>query len=544
MTNIDTRVQRALDALASPSARSSWMLCDRHPAEDVAFTFVSADLSTSDVTFDELRERSLRMAEGLRRLGVGPGARVASLMGKTPDLVALMLATWRLDAVYVPLFTAFAPQAISMRLEAAGATVVVADAEQRAKLDPGRDMPAEAPWTIVTGDAAARDADVPLSRVTGAPAAERAGSPGCPSGLVHMFTSGTTGAPKGIVHPLAYVADWEVYLHYAIGLTEDDVFWCGADPGWAYGLYTAVIAPLALGRRSLLVAANFSPELTWDVLSRLAVSNFTAAPTVYRALRACEHPVPRDLRLERLSSAGEPLTPEINEWTRSVLGLAVHDHFGQTELGMVLANHHHPDLAAAIKPRSMGRATPGWKMTVLRADEDRPAGPGVLGRVAVDVAASPLMTFSGYEDADSGGRFTADGRWYLTGDAGHVDEDGDFFFSARDDDVIIMAGYRIGPFDVESVLSEHPDVVETAVIGVPDELRGEVVEAFIVLRDGAAPSDELAEQLQRWVKERYAAHAYPRSVRFVGALPKTPSGKIQRAALRRRRQGELQTARA
>ena len=238
----------------------------------------------------------------------------------------------------------------------------------------------------------------------------------------------------------------------------------------------------------------------------------------------------------RLSSAGEPLTPEVNEWARSALGgLQVHDHFGQTEVGMVLANCHHPALARPLKAGSMGRAIPGWELTVLAEDADVPAGPGVLGRVAVDVPASPFMTFTDYQTAgQADAKFSADGRWYLTGDSSRVDADGDFFFSSRDDDVIIMAGYRIGPFEIESVLSQHPAVAECVVVAAPDEVRGEVIEAHVVPREGSAGTPELAAELQQFVKTRYAAHAYPRTVHFRDALPKTPSGKIQRYLLRDR----------
>ncbi|MFF7640895.1 AMP-binding protein [Streptomyces canus] len=229
-------------------------------------------------------------------------------------------------------------------------------------------------------------------------------------------------------------------------MTGDSSYWCAADPGWAYGLYSAIVAPMAAGIPSLLLSSGFSPETTWRTLVDHQVTDFTAAPTVYRGLRSSTAPVPQRLRLQRASSAGEPLTPEVNEWAGATLGLAVHDHFGQTEVGMPLANPHHRDLARPLKTGSMGRPLPGWSLTVLADDKDEPAGPDVLGRVAVDVAASPLMTFRDYQiPGRSYGKFTPDGRYYLTGDAGRIDADGDFFFSSRDDDVIIMAGYRIGP---------------------------------------------------------------------------------------------------
>jgi acetyl-CoA synthetase len=319
------------------------------------------------------------------------------------------------------------------------------------------------------------------------------------------------------------------------------VFWNGADPGWAYGLYYALIAPLATGRRTLLLNAGFSAQLTWDVLARLGVTNFAAAPTVYRALRSSGVAPPAGLALRCCSSAGEPLTPDVVTWAEQALGVPVRDQYGQTELGMVVINCWHADLQAPIRLGSMGRAMPGFTVAVLAEERDEPAPPGALGRVAVDIAASPLMWFAGYH-GDAGKtaeKFAGGGRWYLTGDAGHADEDGYLFFSSRDDDVIIMAGYRIGPFEIESVLCMHPAVAETAVIGVPDEVRGEVVEAFVVLRPDAHPDHALADELAALVKTRYAAHAYPRRVHFIDELPKTPGGKVQRFLLRERRSAEL-----
>jgi acetyl-CoA synthetase len=518
------------------------LLCDQHPAERPAFTVVDGAGGASTLTYGELAADSHRCARALQELGVGPGDRVATLMGKSTDLVTVILAIWRLGAVYVPLFTAFAPQAIALRLEGSGAHVVVVDPDQRHKLDPGPDMPDDPQRRVVVTGSGAQHGEVSLADLVAAaspepvPAVTTSGD----GPLVHMFTSGTTGKPKGVIHPVSYIAGWQVYLEYGLGVTQDSTYWCAADPGWAYGLYSGIVAPMAAGIPSLLLSGGFSPETTWRTLVDHQVTDFTAAPTVYRGLRSSPVPVPPDLRLERASSAGEPLTPEVNEWAATALGLAVHDHFGQTEVGMPLANHHHPELARALKAGSMGRPLPGWSLTVLADEKDEPAEPGVLGRVAIDVAESPLMTFRDYQiPGQAGAKFTADGRWYLTGDAGRVDADGDFFFSSRDDDVIIMAGYRIGPFEIESVLAQHPAVAECSVIGAPDDVRGEVIEAYVVLRDGIDASPDLAAELQLLVKTRYAAHAYPRTIHFIDALPKTPSGKTQRYQLRNRRRTEL-----
>ncbi|MGD6741908.1 AMP-binding protein [Streptomyces sp. BH106] len=543
MTDVQTTVSGLIDDFAGDSADVAWLLCDRHPGGAVAFTVIGegegqSGPSVRDITYDELRELSERSARALAELGVGPGDRVATLMGKGVDLVAVLVGVWRLGAVYVPLFTAFGPQAIAARLTNSGAKVVVTDAGQRAKLLPGPDMPEQRSWTTVVAGGGAVGGEHDLAALQRSAAS--ASLPSRPQGgtrpLVHMFTSGTTGAPKGVIHPVAHVAVWQSYLEHALHVTADDVYWCAADPGWAYGLYAGIIAPLAAGRRSVLVTGNFQPDTAWTVLTRLGVTNFTAAPTAYRALRASSGP-PADVRLRCASSAGEPLTPEVSEWAQRALGVRVRDHFGQTELGMPLADAWHPDLSGPAKQSSMGRALPGWRLTVLDPVEGTPVGEGVQGRIAVDVAHSPLMTFTGYQGAgDAAEKFTPDRAHYLTGDLGRVDGDGDFFFASRDDDVILMAGYRIGPFDIESVLLQHPQVAECAAIGVPDEARGEVLEVYVVPRSGTtANTTGFAEELQQWVKQRYAAHAYPRAVHFTDALPKTPSGKIQRNVLRRQR---------
>ncbi|MGO4617077.1 AMP-binding protein [Nocardia sp. 2YAB30] len=537
-TDLNLRVRELLDCYDRSDAAAADLLCDRHPAGRVAFTIIEADLSSTDLTYRELRERSARFAAALGELGVRPGDRVATLMAKSANLVVALLGIWRSGAVHVPLFTAFAPPAIALRLSAAGASIVIADADQAPKLAPGPDLPADPPWRlIVTGadapEGALRMADLLDTYSATLPDATPVaiGGDGL---LVQLFTSGTTGTPKGVPIPLRALASFHAYQEFALDVRADDVFWNAADPGWAYGLYYAILGPLATGIRSILLHAGFSAALTWQVLERFGVTNFAAAPTVYRALRAAGTTPPVHTKLRRASSAGEPLTPEVVAWSAEYLGVAVRDHYGQTEHGMVICDAWHEALDTGAPAGSMGRSLPGWSCAVLADDADTIAPTGELGRVAIDTQHSPLLWFLGYLDAPerTAQRYTADGRWYLTGDAGSQDTDGFFRFSARDDDVIIMAGYRIGPFEVESVLVLHEQVAEAAVVGMPDELRGEVLEAFVVLRAGAAGGAELEAELQSLVKKKFAAHAYPRKIHFVQSLPKTPSGKVQRFVLR------------
>jgi acetyl-CoA synthetase len=326
------------------------------------------------------------------------------------------------------------------------------------------------------------------------------------------------------------------YQRFGYDLRADDVFWCMADPGWAYGLYYALVGPLLLGHTTLFYNAPFDVEHTYDVLERCGVTSFFAPPTAFRAMRAAGVPagLKERLRLRVVSSAGEPLNPDVIVWAEEQLGVLIHDHYGQTEHGMLANNHHVPSLRRPIRPGSMGHAMPGFRIVILD-DEGRELGPGQTGQIAIDCPVSPLYWFRGYRDAPerTAERFL-DGRYYLTGDAAYCDEDGYIFAGGRTDDIITSAGYRIGPFEVESALVAHPAVAEAAVIGKPDVLRGEIVKAFVVLKPGFSAGAALTEELGQFVKTSLSAHAYPREIEVVEGLPKTPSGKIQRFLLRDR----------
>lgn len=545
-------VEQLLAEYSGPDACAAELLCDRHDPSAVAFTVVSEDgdaLRTTSLTYGELREESEKVAAALSNLGVGSGDSVATLMGKSAELVAVILGIWRLGAVYVPMFTAFAWPAIEMRLEGSRTKVIVSDPAQRDKIE-GSDAQVVVAGSGAATDAALREGDSRLSDLLAEASwgDREAARLGGDATMVVLYTSGTTGKPKGVVIPVRALASFHQYMEVGLDMHPDDVFWNSADPGWAYGLYYGLMGPMALGLPNILLSAAYSPALALRVFSECGVTNFAAAPTVYRTIRAHAGGASGPVSLRCASSAGEPLTPEIVEWSRNYFGCEVRDHYGQTEHGMFIVNPWHPQYRNELRTGSMGVSLPGWASEVLDPVEDEPmdrVAPGDtsddrLGRVAIDMSASDLKWFAGYLDAPekTAERFSSDKRWYYTGDAGKRGEDGLFYFASRDDDVVIMAGYRIGPFDVESVLLQDPDVIEAAVIGVPDELRGEVLESYVVLR-GEAPEGEAAEtktnQLQRLVKTQFAAHAYPRRIHYVSELPKTPSGKIQRFLLRKER---------
>ena len=542
--NIAKRVNELIDKYSNSPNSVQYLLCDQYPPNKLAYKIINENMEEYNLSYGELKTQSTLIANGLKKRGIKRGDRIATLMGKSKEYIITLLAIWRIGAVHVPLFTAFSPPAITLRVNGSNSKIVFCDQKQQSKLKPSDDFVPQSKLDVITTASfeqtpnwADRWEDL---LDTNAPIEEEAGlDPD--AAIIHIFTSGTTGEPKGVSLPVKALACIEAYAEFAYDLRQTDIFWNAADPGWAYGLYCGILATLTTGTLAILFEGGFSAQATIDIIEKQKITNFAAAPTVYRSLRADGVEISSRHRLRCLSSAGEPLTPEINEWAKAFFGLSVHDHYGQTETSMVINNHHHPDLKTSLRDGSMGKVMPGWSATVLKNDEDVPEEPGVPGRVAFIVSESPFSWFAGYigNPKKSAEKFSKDGRYYLTGDTGSIDENGYFYFSTRDDDVIIMAGYRIGPFEVESALSTHKAVAECAVIATPDKVRGEVIEAFVVLMPGENKSEQLTKDLQKWVKTNFAAHAYPRHITYVEELPKTPSGKIQRFVLREHRRSEI-----
>lgn len=502
------------------------LCCDRHCGRDAAALIcVAEDGAATRYSFEDLKALSERFAGVLRAQGVAAGDTVAALLPRTVELVVTALAAWRLGALYQPLFTAFGPKAIEQRIRDSSARVIVTDDVNRPKLDEV-DCPARI-VTVATGSVPAGDLDfraelakaIPVTQ----PVARTADDP-----FLILFTSGTTGAPKSLLVPLKAIVPFALYVRDAIGLDAEDRFWNIADPGWAYGLYYAIVGPLALGRATLLHDAPFSVAGLVAVVEAFGITNLAGSPTAFRRLIAAgpDAVAPIKEQLRAVSSAGEALNPEVIRWFARHLGVTIHDHYGQTELGMVLCNHHA--LAHPVHEGAAGVSVPGVRMTVID-DAGRELPPGEPGNLALDRARSPLFWFAGYRGAPTP---SLGAHYYLTGDTAERNADGSISFVGRADDVITSSGYRIGPFDVESALIEHPAVVEAAAIGKPDPERTEIVKAFVILQAGIAPSPELGEELRLHVRQRLAAHAYPREIEFVETLPKTPSGKIQRFILR------------
>ena len=530
-----------IEALMLGSLNDGFNICeecvDKWAADPslVALRHEGADGSSTQLTFKQLQEKSSQFANYLASRGIGKGDRVAALLPRTPELMVVIMGTLRAGAMYQPLFTAFGSGAIEYRVQQASTQLLITDPNNRSKLDEVNGCPPVLLVNKANADAKyASDLDF-AEQVNAMATVFTPVRVGKDEPFLQMFTSGTVGKSKGVAVPTRAVLSFYVYMKFAIGLEPDDNFWNVTDPGWAYGLYYAVVGPLLLGNTTHFCEAGFTPETTYAMITKYNITNFAAAPTAYRMLMANDHILGADdkFNVRVASSAGEPLNPEVVGWIERRLGCPVMDHYGQTETGMTACNHHN--LAqSVVRIGSMGFSMPGYKVVALDNDYNEiPANEG--GQLAVDVENSPLFFFQGYTWNEKNPFY---GKYYLTGDVVTSHGDGSFTFTGRDDDIITTAGYRVGPADVESTLLEHESVAESAVIGKPDPKRGSIIKAYVVVKQGYTPNEELKETLQELVRRRLSTHAFPREIDFMDELPKTPSGKIQRFILRQQARDE------
>ena len=503
--------------------------CDRHALPGrIALFWEGREASSATYTFTELQDKSARFANFLLAQGVTQGDKVAGLLPRNVELLIVALAAWRIGAIYQPLFTAFGPKAIEHRLNSSGAAVVITDGTNRSKLTEVSDCPPVVTVAGAKGQGLVRgDFSFWAELENYSPLCEPVMLTGDDPFLL-MFTSGTTGPAKPLLVPLKAIVAFQSYTRDAVDLRPEDAFWNLADPGWAYGIYFGITGPLSMGHPITLYDGPFTVESTCRVIKKYGITNLTGSPTAYRLLIAAGEAFSSRIKgqLRAVSSAGEPLNPEVIRWFAEQLNVTIHDHYGQTEVGMVLCNHH--GLAHPIHRGAAGFASPGHRIVVLDDNhQELPVGqPGIL---AVDRSQSPMCWFDGYLGFKTKAFV---GNYYLSGDTVEMNADGSISFVGRSDDVITTSGYRVGPFDVESALLEHPAVIEAAVVGKPDAERTELVKAFVVLSSHYPGDAQLAETLRLHVRQRLAAHAYPREIEFVSELPKTPSGKLQRFILR------------
>ncbi|WP_248768918.1 AMP-binding protein [Pseudomonas sp. MWU12-2345] len=513
--------------------------CDRYALPGrIALFWEGRDGSSAIYTFSELQDKAACFANFLLTQGVRRGDKVAALLPRNVELLITLFATWRIGAVYQPLFTAFGPKSIEHRLGGSGAKLVVTDAANRDKLSEVADCPAIVTVGGPKGQGIVRGDFSFWAELDNYPAYCEPVLLTGEDPFLLMFTSGTTGPAKPLEVPLKAIIAFQNYTRDAVGLRPEDAFWNVADPGWAYGLYFGITGPLGMGHPITFYDGPFTVESTCRIIEKYGITNLTGSPTAYRLLIAAGEAFASKVkgRLRVVSSAGEPLNPEVIRWFADNLGVTILDHYGQTEMGMVLCNHH--GLEHPVHIGSAGFASPGHRIVVLD-EQQRELDVGQPGILALDRSQSPMFWFNGYQGFETKAFV---GQYYLSGDTVELNPDGSISFVGRSDDVITTSGYRVGPFDVESALVEHPAVVEAAVVGKPCPERTEVVKAFVVLSARYRAEPQLAEELRLHVRKRLAAHAYPREIEFVDELPKTPSGKLQRFILRNQEIAKAQAA--
>lgn len=483
-------------------------------------------------TFGELASRSRRAANFLASRGLGKGDRIFVMLPRIPAWYEVLLGAFHVGAIPMPATVQLTPGDIAGRLRQSEASAAIVTLEGTEKVDSIRDQCPSLQETLVVGGSAPsgwRSWESGLEAATDRDPDSKPTVAADP--LLIYFTSGTTGHPKMVLHTHAsYGIGHDVTARFWQDLKPDDLHWTVSDTGWAKAAWGKLFGQWRIGAANFLWNAEGKPdyELMLHLIQNHGVTTFCAPPTVYRQLVTMNLSSTDWSRLRHTMAAGEPLNPDTFYTWREATGTEIHDGYGQTETCNLVANFR----CMPIKPGSMGKPVPGYDVAIVD-DEGVELGPGMEGHIAIRAEPSrPVGLFREYwRDHEASSAVFRHG-WYYTGDQGQVDEDGYFWFSARADDVIISAGYRIGPFEVESVLMEHPLVAETAVVGTPDEVRGQVVTAFVVLKPEGSGSEALVAELQDYVKARTAPYKYPRRVEFVSELPKTVSGKIRRVELR------------
>ncbi len=482
------------------------------------------------------RDRSNQVVNALNRLGLNKNDHVMIVMSRVPEWWESMIGMIKAGVIAVPGTTQLTEKDIKYRLGASHIKCVISDSENAHKFDEARkDFPELNALIIVDGERAGwQNYEKLLSNEEIVVRPENRVKTHKDDPMLLYFTSGTTGHPKMALHTHCYPIGHTVTGKFWLDLRPGELHWNLSDTGWAKAAWSSLFGPLGAGATLFVhnTKGKYSANLTLDLLSKYRVTSFCAPPTAYRLL------IVEDLTKYDLSSlrscvgAGEPLNPEVIDIWKTQTGIQIRDGYGQTETVLIVGNFPAQD--APIKPGSMGRPAPGFIIDVI--DENaQPLPPNREGDIAVRVKPErPLGLFREYWGNPGATNATYRGDWYITGDRAYRDEDGYFWFVGRADDVIISSGYRIGPFEVESALIEHPAVLESAVVAKPDPVRGEIVKAFVVLRPGFEPSDKLAKDIQDFVKSLTAPYKYPREIEFSKELPKTISGKIRRIELRQK----------
>ncbi|WP_050616071.1 acetate--CoA ligase [Bacillus testis] len=527
-------VEKSFSWYETGKVNMAYEAIDRHTLgvrkNKVALYYRNADREEK-YTFKEMKELSNKAGNVLRNAAnVEKGDRVFIFMPRSPELYFAVLGAIKIGAIVGPLFEAFMEGAVRDRLSDSEAKVIVTTPELLPRI-PLDDLP-KLEHVFVVGDHVSEEGKIidylscfkDASKELAIEWVDRE------DGLLLHYTSGSTGKPKGVLHVHNAMIQHYQSAKWVLDLKETDVYWCTADPGWVTGTSYGIFGPWLNGATNVVVGGRFKPEAWYKTIEDYGVTVWYSAPTSFRMLMGAGDEVVKKFDLSSLRhilSVGEPLNPEVIRWGMKVFQLRIHDTWWMTETGaQVICNY--PCLE--IKPGSMGKPLPGIKAAIVD-DQGQELPPNRMGNLAVK-RGWPSMMSSIWNNPQKYESYFMPGDWYVSGDSAYMDEDGYFWFQGRVDDVIMTSGERVGPFEVESKLVEHPAVAEAGVIGKPDPVRGEIIKAFIALRDGYEESDELIEEIRQFVRKGLAAHAAPREIEFKDKLPKTRSGKIMRRVLK------------
>ena len=464
---------------------------DRHPKEKTAIRIKFDEGRRETYTFGELSRLTSQFAHTLERLGVNSGDRVAIVLNPSLEFYVSLFGTLKRGAVVVPCSSLFGPEAIEYRVGKSDAKMVIINREEanliRGGLVPYLITAEELPELI-------KNEDEHYKPNTSADTL-----------AFTQFSSGTTGTPKAVPYQHRAVTLTAVHVKIGIGLQDDDKYFCPSSPAWGHGIWYGSVGPLIFGNGIGAYSGRFNPETLLEALDEFEITNLFATPLAYRRIMNCGKLDNYKLKLKRLTYTGGRLDMDIIRYFQDRLGITVQSCYGSTEVGVILLDYAFEDWK--VKPGSLGKPLPGTRVAVI--DEDGKELPqGQVGQIAVSYK----------------------GGWVRLGDAAYVDEDGYFWYKSRIDDIIISAGYTIGPLEIENTLRQHPAVQEAAVVGSPDKERGEIVKAFIIT--DREPSEELKREIQEFVKTRLSKHEYPREIEFVNELPKTLDGKLKRKQLK------------
>lgn len=526
-------VEKQFSWYTTGNTNMAYEAIDRHAdgaLKDKIALYYSDDRRDESYTFAEMKAHSNKFANVLRKYGVGRGDRVFIFMPRTPELYFALLGTLKVGAIVGPLFEAFMETAVKDRLEDSGAVAIITTPSQLSRV-PVDSLP-ELKHVILLGDDLQLQSGQIDYREEMSQASEQFNMEWMDreDGMILHYTSGSTGKPKGVFHVHNAMMQHYYTGKMVLDLHDNDIYWCTADPGWVTGTSYGIFAPWLNGATNVIRGGRFSPQDWYNTIQRYKITVWYSAPTAFRMLMAAGDDVVASFDLTSLRhvlSVGEPLNPEVVRWGMKVYNQRIHDTWWMTETGGHLICNY-PSMA--IKPGSMGKPIPGVEAAIID-DNGNPLPPYQMGNLAIKTP-WPSMMRKIWNNPTKYEEYFKIAGWYVSGDSAYYDEDGYFWFQGRVDDVINTAGERVGPFEVESKLVEHPAVAEAGVIGKPDALRGEIIKAFIALREGYSPSEELKADISKFVKLGLSAHAAPREIEFKDKLPKTRSGKIMRRVLK------------